>query len=29
MVKKCNEDKERIESIKKEFSEKYKGNILG
>ena len=29
MVKKCNEDKEKIEAIKKEFSEKYKGNILG
>ena len=29
MVKKCNEDKEKIDAIKKEFTEKYKGNILG
>lgn len=28
MVKKCNEDKEKIDAIKKEFTEKYKGNIL-
>lgn len=29
MIKKCNEDKEKLDAIKNEFSEKYKGNILG
>jgi len=29
MIKKCNEDKERLNAIKNEFSEKYKENILG
>lgn len=29
MIKKCNEDKERLKAIKNEFSEKYKENILG
>lgn len=29
MIKKCNEDKQRLNEIKNEFSEKYKENILG
>lgn len=29
MIKKCNEDKEKLNAIKYEFSEKYKENILG
>lgn len=29
MIKKCNEDKEKLDAIKNEFSKKYKGNILG
>ena len=29
MIKKYNEDKEKLDAIKNEFSEKYKGNILG
>ena len=29
MIKQCNEDKEKLDAIKNEFSEKYKGNILG
>ena len=29
IIKKCNEDKERLNAIKNEFSEKYKENILG
>ena len=29
MIKKCNENKERLNAIKDEFIEKYKGNVLG